>query len=302
MAVRNGTPDPVLGTLYPFEDHYTRLDDGTTMHWVEMGSAGWRRPTFLLLHGNPTWSFLWRDWILPLSRHGRVVAVDHVGFGRSDHPRDPAYHRLERHIANLEEFAHKVRLKRVVPVMHDWGGPIGLGYAARHADDLRGLVLLNTWAFTRKVRLRLPLWYRALRARRIGEWAYARRNLAVESFLPRLLRTPLPEPVMAGYRHPFPNPGSRAALVGAPRMVPDQPDHPDWPALDRIERSLGTLDVPALIAWGAHDGVFPKGFAWAFRQALPRAADPVFVAAGHWPQEDASQQTLAHVLAFANKL
>lgn len=302
MAVRNGVPDPVLGTLYPFEDRYTRLDDGTTMHWIEMGSAGWRKPTFLLVHGNPTWSFLWRDWMAPLSRLGRVVAVDHVGFGRSDHPRDPGYHRLERHTRNLEEFVARLRLKRVVPVLHDWGGPIGLGYATRHPEDLRGLVVMDTWAFTRRLRLRLPWWYKGLRSRRVGEWAYARRNLAVETFMPRLLRPPVPDAVMAGYRHPFPTAVSRAALVGAPRMVPDRPDHPDWAALDRVERSLAAIDVPALPLWGADDPVFPKRFAWAFKDALPRAVEPRFVDAGHWPQEDAPQAALGEVLAFANGL
>jgi cis-3-alkyl-4-acyloxetan-2-one decarboxylase len=302
VSVRNGVPDPVLGTLYPFEDRYTRLDDGTTLHWIEMGSAGWRRPTFLLLHGNPTWSFLWRDWMLPLSRLGRVVAVDHAGFGRSDHPRDPRYHRLDRHVRNLEELVSRLRLKRVVPIVHDWGGPIGLGYATRHPEDLRGIVVMDTWAFTRKVRLRLPWWYKALRLPRVGEWAYTRRNMALGDFMPRLLRAPMDPAVTAGYAHPFPTAQSRAALVGMPRMVPDSPEHPDWSAMDRIERSLAAVDVPALPVWGAQDPVFPKRFAWAFKDALPRSMDPVFVDAGHWPQEDAGQASLASVMAFAKRL
>ena len=156
MAVRNGVPDPALGDLSPFQDRYVRLADGTSMHYVEWGGSGLRKPTLLLLHGNPTWSFLYRDWIRPLSKVARVVAVDHVGFGRSDHPADPRYHTIERHVRNLEEMAAELRLKRVVPVVHDWGGPFGLGYATRHRDDVAGLVVLNTWAFTRRVPMRLP--------------------------------------------------------------------------------------------------------------------------------------------------
>ena len=302
MAVRNGAPDAVLGDLYPFQDRYVRLSDGTTMHYVEWG-GGLRKPTLLLLHGNPTWSFLYRDWIRPLSRVARVVAVDHAGFGRSDHPSDPRYYSLERHVANLEELVAELGLRRVVPVMQDWGGPIGLGYATRHPDDLAGLVLLNTWAFTERERLRLPLLFRMLRAPGIGELAYGRRNLFVEGFIPRLMQKPLPPAVMDGYRHPFPTRESRTGVVQFPRLIPDRPSHPEWPAMDRIEKALPGLDVPTTILWGGKDPAFPKRFAWAFSKALPRHPQPVFFDnAGHWLQEDIPSLLVPRVASFARSL
>jgi haloalkane dehalogenase len=302
VAVRNGVPDAVLGGLYPFQDRYLRLADGTTLHYVEWG-GGLRKPTLLLLHGNPTWSFLYRDWIRPLARVARVVALDHAGFGRSDHPSDPRYHSLERHIRNLEEFAAELRLRRVVPVVQDWGGPIGLGWATRNPEALAGLVLLNTWAFTEREPIRLPLLFRMLRSRGVGEVAYGRRNLFVEGFLPRLMQAPLPPAVMDGYRHPFPTRGSRTAIVQFPRLIPDRPSHPEWPAMDRIEKALPGLDVPATILWGAKDPAFPKRFAWAFSEALPRHPQPVFFdGAGHWLQEDIPGLLVPRVASFAKRL
>lgn len=302
MAVRNGFPDEVLGDLYPFEDRTVVLDDGTSMHYLDVG-RGFRRPTFLLLHGNPTWSFLWRKVVAPLSRVARVVAVDHVGFGRSDHPAAPGYHTVERHVRNLEEFVQKAALKRVVPVVHDWGGPIGLGWAARHRDELAGLVVLNTWAFTEREPLKLPAWYKALRAPGVGELLYRRRNVAVERMIPMGCAQPVPEAVMAGYRHPFPNVGSRAALVAMPRLVPDGPKHPEWTTLDRIEKALPGLDVPARIVWGARDPAFPKRFAHAFHAALPKAEYPVFLPdAGHFLPEDAPDALVQQLAPFAKTL
>jgi pimeloyl-ACP methyl ester carboxylesterase len=302
VAVRNGVPDAALGDLYPFQDRYHRLSDGTTMHYVEWG-GGFRKPTVLLLHGNPTWSFLYRDWIRPLSKVARVVAVDHVGFGRSDHPSDPRYYTLERHVRNLEELSAELGLKRVVPVVQDWGGPIGLGYATRHADDINGLVVLNTSVFPTKVPTRLPLAFRAMKARGVGEFVYGRRNLFVESFIPRLMQKPLPPAVMEGYRHPYPTPSSRVGIVQSPRMIPDRPGHRDWPTLARIERDLSDLDVPATILWGSKDPAFGKRHAWAFSETLPSHPRPVFFDnAGHWLQEDIPGLLVPRVEALVRSL
>ncbi|HLF17000.1 MAG TPA: alpha/beta fold hydrolase [Candidatus Thermoplasmatota archaeon] len=303
MALKTGWPDLALGGLYPFEDQYFQLSDGTTMHYVEMGKAGLRRPTILLLHGSPTWSFLWRRFLQPLSRHARVIAVDHVGFGRSDHPEDPRYYSLERHIRNLEELAAGLGLKRVVPVVQDWGGPIGLGWATRHPDKLAGLFLMNTWAFTERMPARLPWWFKALKAPGVGELAYRRRNLYVEGFLRRLLRKPPTPEVMAGYRHPFPTPKSRTGVLAAARMIPTGPKHPDWATLAKVEKGLLSLDVPARIVWGAKDPAFAKRFAWAFAEALPRAGKPTFLEeGGHFLPEDEPDQLIAEIEAFTRGL
>lgn len=302
MALRNGEPDQVLGALYPFEDRHVDLSTGHQMHVIEAGKARLGRPTFLLLHGNPTWSFTYRNFMGPLSRLGRVVAVDHVGFGRSDHPEDPAYHTLDRHIRNLEEVAAKMRLRRVVPVMHDWGGPIGLGYATRRPKDIAGLVLLNTWAFTRRAPPRLPLAYRALRAPKVAEVLLARRNTSIDTFLPRLMRRGIAPEILEGYRHPFPTRASRVAIPAWVRMVPTKDDHPDWPTMTAVEESLPELDVPARILWADKDPAFGRRAARAFHQALPRAEEPRYLDAGHYLQEDVPGVLTSEIEGFARSL
>lgn len=299
VAVRNGFADAALGDLYPFEDKWVELPDGHRMHYIEAGRAGRRDLTFLLLHGNPTWSFLYRRFMEPLSRLGRVVAVDHMGFGRSDHPEDPAYYTLERHIQNLEAFAAATHLRRVVPVVQDWGGPIGLGYATRHPEDLAGLVVMNTWAFTRREPVRVPTWFKAMRARGVGEALYKRRNLFVDLMIPKTTVSKIPPNVMAAYRHPFPTPRSRAGILAFPRMIPDTPHHPDWPTMDAIERALPELDVPAQILWARRDPAFAPRFAHAFHDILPDAAPPDwFEGAGHYLQEDIPEELVSRITRF----
>lgn len=302
MSLANGKPDEVLGDLYPFQDRHVALSSGHAMHYIEAGRAGLRRPTFLLLHGNPTWSFLYRNFVKPLSRLGRVVVPDHIGFGRSDHPEEPGYHTLERHISNLEEFAARLNLKRVIPVVQDWGGPIGLGWATRHPDRLAGLVVMNTWAFTEKIPMRLPPWFKAMKARGVGEYLYGRRNLFVESFIPRFTLTHLDDGVMDAYRHPFTSRSSRAAVVAAPRMIPTSPAHPDWATMDAIEKGLGKLDVPARILWATKDPAFGMRFAHAFHETLPRAEAPRTFEAGHFLQEDVPDALVAEITDFARGL
>ncbi len=298
MALRNGMPDQVLGELYPFEDKYVELSDGRTMHYIEMGRAGLRRPTFLLLHGQPTWSFLYREFMEPLSQVGRVIAVDHMGFGRSDHPSDPDYYTLDQHISNLEEFVARKKLKRVIPVMQDWGGPIGAGYATRHPDNIAGMVILNTWAFTHRVDLKIPWWFRAVRKGRTAKYMFGKRNMFVERFIPTYTKRELTDAEMEAYRHPFPNEKSRAGIVAFPGMIPDKPGHPEWHTMDHIDRALPAISAPALILWATGDPAFGKRVAWAWKEALPRAEDPVWLDAGHYLQEDVPEEIVERILAW----
>ncbi len=303
MSVKNGLPDAVLGDLYPFEDKYVDLADGRRMHYIEQGRAGLRRPTILLLHGNPTWSFLYRRFMAPLSRVARVIAVDHMGFGRSDHPKDPSYYTLERHIANLEEFCAVLGLKRVIPVVQDWGGPIGLGFAARHPDKIAGLVILNTWAFTTRGTPKLPVWFKVLTRGKVGDFVMGSRNAFVEQLMPKLLVAPTTERIMDGYRHPFPNKESRAGVVAFPRMIPTSDRHPDWDTMDTIEQALPRLDVPAIILWGTKDPAFSKSRAHLFHELLPRALAPIwFDEAGHYLQEDIPGELTAEIIDFVKSV
>ncbi len=153
-----------FGGRFPWKSRLVNVDHGVRQAVIDEGPRD-AKATFLLLHGNPTWSYLYRDFIQRLSTKYRVIAPDHVGFGRSDKPRDPRWYTLDRHIANLGKVLAELKPSRVVPVMQDWGGPIGMGWATRNPQDVAGVVVLNTWAFVRDPPIRgcsnFSFWERA---------------------------------------------------------------------------------------------------------------------------------------------
>src|SRR5260221_2442629 len=137
-----------FGGRFPWKSRLIEVDHGVRLAVVDEGPRD-ARLTFLLLHGNPTWGLLYREFIRRLSPKYRVIAPDHAGFGRSDKPRDPRWYTLARHIENLGKVLEELKAERVVPVMQDWGGPIGMGWATRNSDKLAGLVVLHNAAFRR---------------------------------------------------------------------------------------------------------------------------------------------------------
>ncbi|HLE46728.1 MAG TPA: alpha/beta fold hydrolase, partial [Candidatus Thermoplasmatota archaeon] len=192
-----------FGGRFPWKSNRLDVGDGVKMAYVDEGprDAG---HTFLLLHGNPTWGYLYRDYIRHLSKAHRVIAPDHVGFGRSDKPRDPTYYTLERHIANLERLIIHTKAKAIIPVMQDWGGPIGMGFATRHPDLIAGFVVHNTWAFVNNPPMTLPWLFRFLVLGK-GGWSRAtKRNLFTEVFIGKGQRKKGPE--LDPYRAPHPTP------------------------------------------------------------------------------------------------
>ncbi|MFN7135157.1 MAG: alpha/beta fold hydrolase, partial [Myxococcales bacterium] len=148
MIYREDRPLPeAVSRLYPFPRRYVDLEPGLRMHWAEAGAG----EPILFVHGNPTWSFLWRRFVSGVADAGfRGVAPDHVGFGLSDKPLDDAYYSPERHVQNLTRFVEALDLRDLTLVVHDWGGPIGLGWAVRHPERVKRLVIFNTLAFPPK--------------------------------------------------------------------------------------------------------------------------------------------------------
>src|SRR3981189_1206325 len=142
-----------FGGRFPGNSRLIDVDEGVRQACVDEGPRD-APLTFLLLRGTPTWGYLCREFIRRLSPRYRVIAPDHVGFGRSDKPRDPRWYTLERHVGNLGKVLAELRPERVVPVMQDWGGPIGMGWATRSPGKIAGAVVLNTWAFVREPRMK----------------------------------------------------------------------------------------------------------------------------------------------------
>src|SRR3954451_9029968 len=193
-------PAWVDSRLYPFEDRWVEAN-GARVHYVDEGSG----PTLLMLHGNPTWSFLYRDVIKGLSDGHRCIALDYPGFGLSGAPPGYSFTAAE-HAAVVERFVEALDLRDVTLMVQDWGGPIGFWVARRHPERFARFVIGNTWAWSLRDRLSASLFSRALGGR-VGRRLILRRNLFVERILPGgVRRGGLPREVMDHYRGPFPTP------------------------------------------------------------------------------------------------
>jgi haloalkane dehalogenase len=294
------------GGLFPWRSRYVDVGGGVRQAYVDEGAKD-APVTFVCLHGNPTWGFLYREFIRRLSEHNRVIVPDHVGFGRSDKPDDPAYYSLERHIRNLTEVLNKAKAERVVLVVQDWGGPIGMGWATRHPHKVAGLVVLNTWAFVRDPPMKLPLLFRLLVLGRGGWRRVVGGNFFVEAILAkRGTSRPLGEAELNAYRAPFPTPQERTGIGRFPQMIPQtrDRDHPDWGTMAAIEDHLPELaDRPALLVWAQRDVAFRRRFLERWVGLLRNLDGPhILPDARHYLQEDAAPRILDLIEAWLPKV
>jgi haloalkane dehalogenase len=245
------------------------------MHHLDEGSGD----PVLLLHGEPTWSFLYRKVIPPLARVGRCVAPDYFGFGRSDKPTDRDWYSYDRHSESLARFVAELDLQRITVVVQDWGGPLGFRFAVENPERVARLVVMNTG-----IGARAPS----------DEWlrfqAFMRR-VDTEIIPGQLVRMSLVQPtsdeVIAGYDAPFPVPESRVGVVQFPELVAIGADHPSGPAMLAVREALRTFDRPALVLFGDSDPIFSRRAAEVLAGLLPAAQlDPPLAGAGHFLQED----------------
>jgi pimeloyl-ACP methyl ester carboxylesterase len=291
---------PSVRELYPFESHYAQVN-GHRVHYVDEG----RGDTVVLLHGNPTWSFLYRNFIPRLSQRFRVIAPDYLGFGLSEKPADEAAYSLENHTATLTALLDSLAAANVTLVMQDWGGPIGLGYALARRGRMRALVVMNTWAFTEASLFHRSVYpWRLLHAPVFGQLLLKRRNLMLEANLAlgTFHSERIAGPVLEAYRLPFPDYDSRVGMLAFPRSIPLKPGDAAYDAIARLERSLPDLRLPAKVIWGEQDIVFPVEFAHKFCELLPMAGPPhVIREARHFLQEDAPEEITNAILSFLER-
>jgi haloalkane dehalogenase len=270
--------------LFPFASGTTEAG-GARVHHVDEG----RGPVLLLLHGNPTWSFLWRDVISGLRDRFRCVAVDLPGFGLSAAP--PGYGFTPReHAAVVEALVDALDLRDVTLVVQDWGGPVGFAVATRRPERFARLVVLNTWAWP----MRRPdgvLFSKALGST-VGRRLIQQRNAFVEWVLPAgVRRGPLAPEVLDAYRGPFPTPASRLPTWVLPREITASA-----PFLAEVEHGLPALrDRPALILWPDGDPAFRHSDRRRWEGLLPDHRTVVVERAGHYVQEDAPDQLVAAI-------
>jgi haloalkane dehalogenase len=272
-------PAWVPDELYPFEDRYADVG-GARVHYVDEGGG----PPLLMLHGNPTWSFLYREVIAGLRDRYRCIAVDHPGFGLSTPPHGYRFTPAE-HADVLEQLVLSLDLRDVTLMVQDWGGPIGFAVATRHPERFAAFIIGNTWAWP-KTDPGTQLFSRFLGGP-IGRRLIVNRNLFVEKILPGgVRRGPVPEAVMNAYRGPFPTPASRVPTAVFPREI-----LASRPFLAEVEQRLSTLrGRPALIVWPTKDVAFGERERRRWEDLFPEHRTVLLEGAGHYMQEDAADE------------
>lgn len=274
--------------LFPYRQQ--RIDvDGHDLAYVDEGQG----PPLLMLHGNPTWSFVYRDVIAGLRDRFRCIAPDLPGFGFSTPAPDYGFRPAE-HSRVIEHFVDALDLRDITLMVHDWGGPIGLGVAGRQPDRFDGLILANTFAWPVNGDLHFELFSRFMGGP-IGKLLILRANAFVNLLVPAgTCRTrPAPE-VMSAYRGPLAKRPDRLPTYVFPREILASRDY-----LADVEHGLGALrDLPALILWGDRDIAFRDKERQRFEDLFPSHRTVVLEGAGHFIQEDASPEIVEAVNAW----
>lgn len=281
--------------LYPFDSHFLEID-GQRLHYLDEG----RGPTLLLVHGNPTWSFYWRNLIVGLRDKYRVVVPDHIGCGLSDKPGGYSYC-LAKHTENLVELIDRLQLDQVTLLAHDWGGAIGLGAALLRQERFSRFVLFNTGAF--------PPWFipwriRLCRTPLFGRLAVQGLNLFGRAALRMAVakRQRMTPQVRKGLLAPYDSWAHRHAVFRFVKDIPGSRKHPTFQVLSDLEKQLPSLaGRPMMLAWGMRDWCFRPECLDKFLEVFSEAEIHRFDDAGHYVVEDSHEQILPLVRDFLHR-
>lgn len=291
------TDTHVSADLYPFESRYFDRD-GMRYHYLDEGTG---QPV-ICVHGNPTWSFYYRNLVRAFRNRYRCIVPDHIGCGLSDKPGDDTYrYTLDSRVDDLEALLDHLGLdENLTFVVHDWGGAIGLGAALRRPEAIKRVILFNTAAFHMPGRKKLPaaLWIArnlspisAVLIRGLNAFATKATTMATTK--------PMPPDVKVGYLAPYNSWKNRIATLRFVQDIPLRSTDPSFAAISRIEDKLTLLrDVPTLICWGEKDFVFDMDFLAEWKARLPDAEVHTYPNAGHYVLEDAFDEILPVVRDF----
>lgn len=277
---------------YPFESRFVEID-GHRMHYIDEGNG----PTLLMVHGNPTWSFAWRNFVKDLSQDYRVLAIDHLGCGFSDKPQAAEY-RLAQHIQNLTDFVTQLDLNEITLFAHDWGGAIGMGAASRLPDRFERFVLFNTAAFRS---LEIPWRIAVCRTPVLGSVMLRGLNAFSRAALTMAVSKPerMTKSIRQGYLAPYDSWAHRIAVDRFVKDIPLNKSHPSYQTLTDVEAGLEQFqERPMFLVWGEQDFCFTTNFLKEWQQRFPNAKTLSFPDAGHYVFEDAHEVILPRVREF----
>jgi cytochrome P450/pimeloyl-ACP methyl ester carboxylesterase len=283
---------PAVREHYPFEGRFLTLHSGHRMHYLDEGTG----PPLLMLHGNPTWSFYYRDLVLGLRDRYRCIVPDHLGCGLSEKPEDWSY-AIPAHTGNLIELLAALDLREITLVTHDWGGPIGYLAAVQCPERFSRLITFNTGISLEP----LPRLLTLLRLPLIGPLVIRGLNGLVRSGLVATAVNGhwLAPAVRAGYLAPYDSWAHRVAILRFVQEIPITEGHPNRLLLGDLERGLnGLTELPHLVVWGLKDPVFNRGYLDAWRRRFPGAEVHALEDAAHWVVEEARDRILPLVQDF----
>ena len=286
-------------TLYPFTGR--RIDlGGYAMHYLDEGKG----ETVLMVHGNPTWSFYFRDVVKALSPNFRCIVPDHVGMGFSDRPGDERYqYTLKSRVDDLDTLMERIApTGPVTLIVHDWGGMIGMSWAVRHPERIKAIVAFNTSCFRLPPEKPFPKGLTVMRGNLTGIPLRALgfvRRVVLRSCTAKVTLTP---EQMDGYHLPYDGWKASRAVHRFVQDIPLQPGDPAWDTVVDTESKLETLkDIPMLLPWGLKDWVFDESFLNGWIKRFPKATVKRFPDSGHFLLEDSSAEVVALIKDFVAK-
>lgn len=286
--------------LYPFDGKFTEVN-GRRMHYLDEGNG----PAVVMVHGNPTWSFYYREVVKALSPTMRCVVPDHIGCGYSEKPSADQYpYTLERRVDDLEALLDQLGLDRQVTLIaHDWGGMIGMAMAHRRPERIARIVLMNTGAFPLPSTKRMPSRLSLVRDSPVGAFLVTRFNAFARGATFMAVEKRLPKAVADAYVAPYDTPDNRIATLRFVQDIPLKPDDPGYAIVDEVGRELSVRfgTTPTLLVWGARDWVFDDHFLRGFQTRLPHAETLRIADAGHYVLEDAKDVVLTRIQRFLSE-
>ena len=294
--VPSGTrPNWVSDEMYPFESRFFTTGDGHQMHYVDEGAG---HPV-IFVHGNPSWSFEFRHLISGLRSEFRCIAPDHIGFGLSSRSKRRADHHPAAHAERLDALLDYLDVQDATLFLVDWGGPIGLDFARRHPERVKGLVLANTWCWPVSGDIHF-IQFSCMMRSWLGQFLIKRFNAFVNKVMPMAVgdKALLTPDVMLHYRNALPTWDARSACAALPGHIVGATD---WIRSIWDDRQTFT-DKPALLFWGAKDIAFRKKELQRWQSELPDATVNEFDDCGHFLAEEAPARILPVLRAFLSRV
>jgi pimeloyl-ACP methyl ester carboxylesterase len=281
---------------YPFKNHFfeqpSSKGETVRQHYLDEGEG----MPILMLHGNPTWSFYFRNCVKQLSSKGfRCIVPDHIGCGLSDKPQNYPY-TLERRIQDIERLMDHLGIEKMHLIVHDWGGAIGMGYAGRYPEKIDRIAILNSGAFLSK---HIPKRIAFLRTPWLGSFLMRTFNSFAGPATFMAVHKPLTETAKAGLLYPYRTWQDRIAVARFVQDIPMHPTHPSYECLQTVEANLEHLRVKSIgLFWGEKDFCFNQHFLKRWTEIFPRAQVNRYPEAGHYVLEDAREAILNDLANF----